>query len=206
MFRFLRKALLPSIFIIIALRILLVTNLPVVKYFGFSGKKEKAEFIESVAKDLPVVFMGSFQKPSLYSFFTGKEAMAINSLYSRKTQFDLWQFEKKYNNKRVFVCGYGEGDSKTYEKGSLKFYGYVTDSLQTINRIGVKINTQFKVLHKGDSVNLSVSFISPYDFDIDFNHDRKFPVGILRKLKNKQKKNGTKNFQKLQLTLLKREK
>lgn len=178
MFRFIRKALVPTLVIIFVLRILLVTNLPLVKYFGFSGKKEKYEHIESVAKDLPVVFMGSFQRPALYTFFTGKEAMAINSLNSRKTQFDIWQFEKKYNNKPVFVCGFGEGDSKTYEKGSLKFFGYQTDSLQTINRIGIKIKPSLKLVHAGDSVNLLVTFSNPCDFDIDFKHNRKFPVGV----------------------------
>ena len=177
MFRFLRKALLPSLFIIFAIRILIISNLAVVKYLGFAGKKEKAEYIESVAKDLPVLFLGSFSNPSLYSFFTGKEAMAINSLYSRKTQFDIWQFEKKYNNKPVFVCDYGEGSSKTYEKGRLKFFGYETDSLQTINRIGIKIKPRLKILHNGDSIDLSLTFNNPYDFDINFNH-RKFPVQI----------------------------
>lgn len=174
-FRFLRKALLPSLFIIFTIRILIITNLPFVKSLGFAGKKDKSEYIQSVAKDLPVLFLGSFQNPSLYSFFTGKESMAINSLFSRRTQFDNWQFEKKYNNKPVYVCGFGEGSSKTYEKGRLKFYGYETDSLQTINRIGIKIEPRLKLLHKGDSIDLSVTFNNPYDFDIDFNH-RKFPV------------------------------
>ena len=93
-------------------------------YLGFNGKEGKYKFIESVAQDLPVVFQGSFQKPSLYSFFTGKEGVASISLYSRKTEFDIWQFEKKYNNKPVFVCGKVEGISRLYEKEGIRFYGY----------------------------------------------------------------------------------
>jgi len=177
MFMFIRKVLMPSILIIFALRILLVTNLPFVQAFGFSGKKQKFEFIKSVAKDLPVVFPGSFQKPSLYSFFTGKEGIAINLLTSRKTEFDIWQFEKKYNNKPVFVCDSVKGTSHLFEKNGIKFYGYATDSLQTINRISVEFQPRRKIIYPGDSLSFSVIFKSSYPYDINFNH-RKFPVKI----------------------------
>jgi hypothetical protein len=177
MFRFIRKVLLPSILVLFAIRILLVTNLPFVKTFGFSGKKSKFEFIKSVAKDLPVIFPGSFQKPSLYTFFTGEEGIAINLLTSRKTEFDIWQFEKKYNNKPVFVCDSVKGTSRLFEKKGIKFYGYATDSLQTINRISVEFKPRIKILYTGDSLNLSVVLKSSYPYDINFNH-RKFPVKI----------------------------
>ena len=177
MFRFIRKALLPSLLFLLVMRIFIVSDLPVVKSLSFNGKKEKYKYIESVAKDLPVLFLGSFPKPSLYSFFTGKEGIAINSLYSRKTQFDIWQFEKKYNNKPVFICGFGEGDSKLYEKDGFKFYGYATDSLQTVNRIGIAVYPRIKIMHSGDSLALNLILTNTYEYDIDFNH-RKFPVKI----------------------------
>jgi hypothetical protein len=177
MFNFIRKVMLPSILVLLIARILLVSNLPIVESFGFSGKKAKFKYIESVAKDLPVLFLGSFQKPSLYSFFTGKEGMAINLLYSRKTEFDIWQFEKKYNNKPVFVCGFGEGNSRLFEKEGLKFYGYSTDSLQTVNRIDVEVRPKIKTLYTGDSLCLTVILKNKYPYDINFNH-RKFPVKI----------------------------
>jgi hypothetical protein len=171
------KALLPSFMIILAIRILLVSNLSVIRSLGFSGKKEKFEYIGSVAKDLPVLFLGSFPYPSLYTCFTGKEGIAVNSLYSRKTQFDLWQPEKKYNNKPAFICGFGEGNSQLYEKNGYRFYGYATDSLQTVNRIEVMIAPVLKILTVGDSLYFSISLKNPYDFDINFNH-KYFPVDI----------------------------
>lgn len=177
MFLFIRKALLPIVLIILIGRILLPLNLPLGVYLGFNGKEGKYKFIESVAQDLPVVFKGSYQGPSLYSFFTGKEGVSINSLYSRKTEFDIWQFEKKYNNKPVFVCGKVEGISRLYEKEGIRFYGYSTDSLQTVNRIGVKINPRLNMIYAGDSVRLTVILTNPYPYDIDFNH-RRFPVKI----------------------------
>jgi hypothetical protein len=64
-----------------------------------------------------------------------------------------------------------------FEKDGIKFHGYVTDSLQTVNRIGVEIMPRLKILYAGDSLCLSVSFKNPYLFDINFSH-RKFPVTV----------------------------
>jgi hypothetical protein len=177
MFTFTRKVLLPTVLILFLVRIILVTDIPFVKAFGFSGKREKYRYIESVAKDLPVVFPGSFQKPSLYSFFTGKEGIAINMLTSRKTQFDIWQLEKKYNNKPVFICGVGKEYSEIFDNEEIKFRGYATDSLQTVNRIGIEISPRLKIIYAGDSLSLSVTFKNQYPYEINFNH-RKFPVEI----------------------------
>jgi hypothetical protein len=177
MFRFIRRALLPVVILLFIARILLVANIPPGRYFGFNGKNAKYKFIESVAKDLPVLFTGSFQDPSLYSFFTGKAGIGISTLHSRKTEYDIWQLEKEFNNKPVFVYGFSEGRSSLYEKEGMKFYGYVTDSLQTVNRIGIAIMPKLKVISPGDSLHLDVILKNPYPYDIDFNH-RKFPVSI----------------------------
>jgi hypothetical protein len=177
MFRIIRKALLPVVLIIFILRILLVSNLSLGLHLGFNGKKAKYKFIESVAKDLPVLFPGSFQKPALYSFFTGREGIAINTLESRKTEFDIWQPEKNFNNKPVFVYGFAEGRSRLFERDGMKFYGYATDSLQTVNRIGVEFIPRLKILNPGDSLILSVTFKNNYPYDINFNH-KNFPVTV----------------------------
>jgi hypothetical protein len=177
LFRFTRKYILPSIVLLLAIRIMLMTNNDFNKSFAFSGKKEKYKFIESVAGDLPVVFTGSFQRPSLYPFFTGKEATVISSVYSRQTQFDIWQFEKNYNNKPVFVCTGEDKRSQVYGSGRIQFSGFKTDSLQTVNRMKILFSLSEVSFHPGDSINISFTIKNPYDFDIDFNH-REFPVEV----------------------------
>ena len=117
LFKYSRRIILPSVGLVLACRIILMDSNEISRVFGYNGKKEKYEFIETVAKDLPVVFLGSYQPPSLYHFFTGKEGMVISSLYSRQTQFDIWQFEKKYHNKRVFVSSVEDKRSRIYQKG-----------------------------------------------------------------------------------------
>jgi hypothetical protein len=175
--RFLFRSLIPSLVIIIVARVLVLTDIKVVRNLGLNGKKKKFEFIESVAKDLPVVFPGSYPYPALYTFFTGKEAFAVNSFSSRMTQYDIWQKERIYNNKPVFVCGFGEGDSRLYRKDDIEFYGYRADSLQTVNRMHISFEPRKHVLTTGDTVDLTVSITNPYTYDIDFNH-KDFPVMV----------------------------
>ncbi len=173
--RYTRKFILPSILLLLVLRIFVLTDMRYNKYLAFGGKEEKYEVLESEAKELPVVFTGAFQRPSLYTFFTGKEAMAISSLYSRQTQFDLWQFEKKYHNKTVFISSNPKGNSQIYPSDTEQFGGFITDNLQTVNRMKINFNLSQQKLHPGDSVNISFTLNNSYDFDIDFNHQQ-FPV------------------------------
>jgi len=126
---------------------------------------------------LPVVFNSTFPRPSLYTFFTGREATAISSLYSRQTQFDIWQFEKKYNNKPAFISLNPKGNVQIYISDSLQFGGFRTDSLQTVNRMKISFRMNETSLNPGDSVSIPFSMLNQYDYDIDFGH-RQFPVEV----------------------------
>jgi hypothetical protein len=183
--KFLIRTLVPSLIIIMSARFLVITDLKMVRSMNLNGKKDRFEFIASIAKDRPVVFLGSYPYPAMYSYFTGKDAMAINSFASRLTQYDIWQPESKYNNKPVFVCGFGEGDSRLYKKGDIEFYGYAADSLQTVNRINVSFEPRPEVITVGDTLQFTLQISNPYNYDIDFGH-RRFPVSVYSGfLKNK---------------------
>jgi len=175
--RYIRKFVFPSLILILSLRVLVLTNLPLIEKTGFNGKKEKSELIRSVAKDLPVIFTGSFQNPSLYSFFTGNESTVISSLYSRQTQFDIWQFERKYQNKPVFVCVNIDGKSKVYGSGYQQFSGFRADNLQTVNRMEIDYKLTQDLFNPHDSVRIQISIQNTYNNDIDFNHHQ-FPVSV----------------------------
>ena len=173
--KYVRSFILPSLGLILLARILLVTSLPPVRWLGFSGKEEKYKFIESEAGTLPVVFSGSFSDPSLYRFFTGREAMALSNLYTRQTQFDLWQLESKYLNKPVFLVGFHLPGSVIYKNGDMEFEGFKTDSLQATNGITIEFDMPERTLHPGDSISLSIRVKNPCEYTLDFNHPR-FPV------------------------------
>lgn len=187
LFRYSRRIILPSIVLVLACRIMLMSSNDIVRSIGYNGKKGKYEFIETVAKELPVLFLGSYQPPSLYHFFTGREGIVLSSLRSRQTQFDIWQFEKKYHNKRVFVSSVEDKRSMIYRKGSVTFHGFITDSLQTVNRMIINYDLEKKIFHAFDSIKINFRIINTYDYPIDFNHPE-FPVKICLVLTGTNKK------------------
>jgi hypothetical protein len=176
-FRFLRKTALPTVFILLIGRVLFVTDLPFVVRLGFAGKEEEIRNIEADARDLPVVFAGTYQYSSLYMFFTGKEAFTVSSLYSRLTQFDIWQPERQYNNRKVFVFGQGREFLGVHARDRLKAKGFIAGSLQTVNRIEVEVTPVIQTMYSGDTLSLAITLKNPYEYDIDFNH-KEFPVQI----------------------------
>ncbi len=175
--RYVRRFILPTLLLFLAARVFTLTDNKFNRHLAFGGKEQEYRNLESDAGDLPLVFSGAFQRPSLYTFFTGKNAVAISSLYSRLTQFDIWQFEEKYHNKPAFVCINQLGNSRIYASDTIHFGGYRTDSLQTVNRIRITYDLSQKDYRAGDALTVNFSMTNPCDFDIDFDH-RHFPVSL----------------------------
>jgi hypothetical protein len=175
--RYAGRFILPSILLLVAIRLILMTDIRFVRDIAFGGKEIKYRELADEAEGLPLVFTGAFQRPSLYNFFTGGEAVAVSSVYSRQTQFDLWQFEKKYHNRPAFICLNQHTNSEIYVSDTMRFGGFRTDSLQTVNRMKIEFDSGEGIRHSGDTLQLSFSLHNPCEFDIDFNH-RHFPVSF----------------------------
>jgi 4-amino-4-deoxy-L-arabinose transferase and related glycosyltransferases of PMT family len=163
------KVILPSLVLLLIARVALVTDLLPPKT-GFGDKEKKVKAIESVAGDLPVIFTGSFQNPSEYIFYTHKPATVISSLDSRQSQFDIYQFEKKWNNKPAFICANVPGKSRHYKINGIEFDGFKTDSLQTVNRIKIDFALKQKDVQMGRLLILDCTFANMYNYDINFRH------------------------------------
>ncbi len=165
---------LPSLLLVLAFRILLLT--PLADRFGYHGKEPYYKAIEQVAGDRPVVFRGSFQEPALYHYFTGKESSTLQSYYDRMTQYDLWQFDKAWIGKPVFVCGHVNERSETYQVGDEEIEGFLCNDFSSANRLVTKfditnaINEKTPVFHHGDTIRIDFSIYNPCDAAIDFQH------------------------------------
>ena len=168
--RYIQRFVLPSLLLIVAFRIALLT--PLAARFGFSDKEKLYETIAKAAGDNPVVFQGSFQKPALYHYFTGKPSSTLRSYYDRKTQYDLWQFDKDWIGKTVFVSGHLEGLSQHYQGDGVEVEGYLCDDFSTANRLV----TTFEItnadaameFHRGDTLRIDFAIHNPCDAPIDF--------------------------------------
>ena len=172
--KYVKRFILPSLLLVLAIRILLLT--PFADRFGYHGKEKYYKAVEQVAGESPVVFQGSFQQPALYHYFTGKESSTLRSYYDRKTQFDLWQFDMAWTSRKVFICGPVIDLSKTYHIDGVEFEGYFAEHFQSANRLVLdfSINTandgEIPVFRIGDTIHMDFSIFNPYDQPIDFNH------------------------------------
>lgn len=172
--RFVDKYIGWSLVLIVLVRILLVTPYTP-KRLAFHGKEHKYKAIEAVAGNAPVVFQGSFQNPSLYSYFTGKQSTVTSSLLSRRTQFDIWRFDKDFIGQTVFMYGDYPGYSNQYQVDDVKVPGFFTDKLQTTHDIHIEIS-DLKYLSDNQCVVL-VNLKNQGDVNFNFNHQI-FPADI----------------------------
>ena len=172
LYKYIRHFVLPSLVIVLAVRIALLT--PMASPFGFNHKEKHYHAIETIAGDRPVVFCGSFQQPALYHYFTGKESSALRCFYNRKTQYDLWQFDKDWAGKEVFVCGLVLDHSSVYQIDNEKFEGFLSEHFQSANRLTTRFtvdqrqNDKAHDFHHGDTLHLQFSIHNPYNYLIDF--------------------------------------
>ena len=170
--KFIHWFLLPSVLVIFILRILLMT--PWAPHFGYDKKYYKA--FEQVAGDRPVVFRGSFQRPALYHYYTGKPSSTLRCYYDRMTQYDLWQFDRDWIGQPALVLGMEGNLFETYAIGDVKFDGHLTEHFQTANRLETHFklanigDTEKPVFHRGDTIFIDFSIYNPYDHPIDFHH------------------------------------
>jgi hypothetical protein len=167
----------PLLIVLLIGRVIIAENKFVTSIIGFEKEWPRGQLIRKAAGELPVLFHGSFQEPSKYRYFTSKDAFTLSSLEGRHTQFDIWQFEKQYHNKSVFVCDSVNGRSRKFSEGGITFHGFVTDSLQTVNRIIVDFENSAKLMKQGDTIVMQISVHNPYPYIINFQH-KQFPVKV----------------------------
>ena len=172
--KYTKFVILPSLLLVVAFRILLLT--PLADRFGYHGKEKQYRAIEQVAGDRPVVFRGSFQQPALYHYFTGKESSTLQSYYDRMTQYDLWQFDKDWIGKPVFICGTVNERSETYSIGDVEIEGFLCDDFSSANRLVTTFNItnacleRTPMFHHGDTIHVDFSIYNPCNATIDFQH------------------------------------
>jgi hypothetical protein len=174
--RYVKWGVLPSLLLVVAFRIVLLT--PMASRLGFGGKEAYYQAIEQVAGDRPVAFQGSFQHPALYHYFTGKPSSTLRCYYDRMTQYDLWQFDKAWIGEEVMVCSPISGLSTTFEVDGERFEGFISERFQTANRLEAHLVAPnawagtTPVVHPGDTLTLEFTLHNPCDAPLDFRHEQ----------------------------------
>jgi hypothetical protein len=172
--KYVKYCIFPSIALVCLARVLLVSDvLP--ERLDFYGKEKRYKAIETIAEERPVIFTGSFQNPSNYHFFTGKESTVLSAVNTRRTQFDILQKELDCQGKPALVCAMIPGKSQEYSVDGIQFHAFKAQNLQTVNRLEINCELSNSEVYPGDTLHIRIEIYNPTDFTIDFRHPE-FPV------------------------------
>jgi hypothetical protein len=148
---------------------------------AFHNKKQWAKDIGALAGDRPVVFTNSYQRPSVYTFYTGKFAHSLNNLNYRKTQYDIWDFEEKVHGSEVlyvphFLTDYYREHLSKHELSTgdtVWVRGY--KDFQSLQRECVVLKTTEYIFTRTGMNSIHFKIFNPYPFTIDLKH-KELPV------------------------------
>jgi hypothetical protein len=164
----------------------------------FHNKKQWAKDISTLAGDRPVVFTNSYQRPAVYTFYTGKFAYSLNNLAYRKTQYDIWDFEEKLHGKDVlYVPHFQTYDitqnltKKALSNGDTIYFKIFKD-FQSLQKECVILSQGQFVFSRSLTNKIHLKIFNPYPFSIDLLHKELpvvFQIGFLKNGSMEVKKN-----------------
>jgi len=94
-----------SLLLIIAARLYLVIDIgPDNSLKGRFQNKAWAKTIADKTGDTPVVFYNSYQRASLFWFYSGKQSHSHNSYSDRKSNYNFWPTESNLLGKKVYMA------------------------------------------------------------------------------------------------------
>lgn len=174
-----------SILLIIVCRILILSNFIISKDMPISSiseqfhNKEFMFLIKKKAGNNIVAFMNSYQKASLYNFYTSKVAFSINNIMGRKNQFDLWECEDLYRGKKVMVVlNYDEKAFDTIDNIYPAIYYKFVNDFQVFSKIKIVplyLNSKVK---PNTTENIVVKILNPSGDTVDLERNKEYPTQI----------------------------
>lgn len=154
--------------------------LPILKK-EFHNKKQWVKDISKLAGDRPVVFTNSYQRPAVYTFYTGKFSYTLDNLVYRKTQYDIWDFEEKVHGKEVLYVPHYFND---YYKAHLtkqiltngdSIFVTVFKNFQSLQKECVSLDDVRYSFKVSGNNTIHLKIFNPYPYKIEFRH-KELPV------------------------------
>ncbi len=159
----LKKTVYPSIILLIVIRVILISDsFPV--QLEFHNQKLWADTLASKTDGFPLIFKDGYQKPSLYRFYTGKEATTVNSVYYRQNQYDMYDFNEQYIGNPAIIVD-GSKDSLIY-----------TDNLVLTSFLNIKGDMP-ACLPREKSISINLSVTNTGNKSVRFDQNQ-FPVSL----------------------------
>jgi hypothetical protein len=164
----------------------------------FHKKIQWSEDISSLAGSRPVVFTNSYQRPAVYTFYTGKFAHTLDNWVYRKNQYDLWDFEEQVHGKEILYVPHFFNEyykahlvKKILTNGDSIFVRIYKD-FQSLQRECVILDAANYTFSKTDTNSIHLKIFNPYPYRINFRHEELpviFQVAFMKNGNMEVKKN-----------------
>ncbi len=177
-----------NIVVLLVLRVGLVYKPLFPIYYETHVSKEWVNRIEEEAGDNPVVFENSYSAPALYSFYSGKTAFALNSVYYRKNQYSIDNSEATVQHQKVlYISSHLKPTPLNFTKvnGDVYFGKYI-DNFESFRNLECIIDEEEVALASEKELTLKV--YNPYktaiplekiEFGISYNDKYKDVLKVL---------------------------
>jgi hypothetical protein len=167
----------PTLVLIVVVRVALIIDfLPV--DLKFHGRRAWAQDLAAQAGGRPVVFTDSYQNASQYAFFTRQPSTSLNSIYFRRNQFDLWQFDTAFAGRPVMLLSHPFDSLARIHvtPDGKKRYIRMLDAFAPVNRVSVRYELPDTVTWMpGDTVRFKLYVSNRYRVPIPLQ-DAEWPV------------------------------
>lgn len=164
-----------SFALVLGVRIFMGLDLPVSSRLSkdeFHENREAVSEIEKLAGQNPVVVIDSYQKPSKFYFYSGKPAMALNTPFYRRNNYNFWPIEDSLIGKPAMVIGpkndlfNGELTSTIYKNNGYRLVDiYFSFSRILFQNIAAEVTDSIRIKSRMDYPENYRKFLAqtPYD-------------------------------------------
>ena len=185
--RIFRPLALTTLGLMIAIRVLITLPLD----WDIEFYEEKAGFysaIEEIADGKQVVYLNSYRNASKHLFYEGKKAFTYNSVFYRKTQFDLNDFGESFHNNRVLLANHHSlPDPITTTDGmGGEIHCQFVDSFQVFTKLKGHLEDSELKLKVKKKHTLTIRILNPYSYNIELNKGD-LPLSFYLYLANKER-------------------
>ncbi len=168
--------------ILIVARIILISNVLTISSL-IKNSDEAISEINNNAQNRPVMIQNSYMNASMYGYFTNQDSIhSNNTMFSRKSQYDVWRFEERYHNRNIcYVTGIANS-----EQSKNKFFEYYyIDTFQAINKLKAIVINDTLTSKANDSLRFDIEIKNPYTYIINCDTKNKIVLQLL--IQNKKR-------------------
>jgi hypothetical protein len=159
-------------FIMLLGRIALIVDFVPQLYKEFHRDKQKMAAIKQLAGNSPVCFMNSYQNPSLYMFYSGGIAHAINNIEGGKNQYDYWNYNEYIHKKPfLFVASYEASGFGKDTVGRFVFDTKKYADLPVMHGLKIRTDEWLHHYHVGDTARIAASIMNTNRYALQLKND-----------------------------------